>query len=87
MACKIYTQFTLLCLVLPIFARFPLSPTSVSYPGIGSFQLGELPSDHYLPASPESIEPKFMLYTRENPDEAELLPWNNTDAIQESKYL
>ncbi|XP_017487267.1 PREDICTED: inactive pancreatic lipase-related protein 1-like [Rhagoletis zephyria] len=57
---------------------------SVDYPGIGFFDTDGLLD--YLPEDPFKMEPSFYLYTRENPTEAEVLLWNNTESVESSRY-
>ena len=91
MVSKIYIRFLCLCFALPILAGFHSkdAPTSVTYDGYGTFTIEENADfcKYSLPQSPEQIEPSFLLYSRENPKEAEHLSWNNTQQIEDLKYF
>ena len=70
---------------------------SVTYPGYGTWSTEDFSEikntlvacplkDDALPQSPEHIDPEFLLYTRENPDEPQKLHYNNSEEIQSSRF-
>lgn len=83
---KMFTTFSLILLVLcVVFSRCSGLHKFVDYPGIGFFNSEGLLE--YLPEDPFKMEPSFYLYTRENPTEAEVLLWNDTQSVESSQYF
>lgn len=82
--------------MLKFYLNFHLlaSCLHVTYPGIGTFHLGEFYNffsrpfiDLQLPDPPESQNLNFFLYTRLNPYHNVSLRWNNSEDIINSDYF
>lgn len=67
---------------------------TVTYPGIGTFnetdyldKSSTIKSTSYLPFSPSTINPKFILYTRSNRQNPQNITWNSTESVQRANYF
>lgn len=70
------------------------SNKTVTYPGLGTFEevnfldkSNALKNTSYLPISPSTINPSFLLYTRSNRANPQNISWNSTESAQRASHF